>query len=72
MLAEAGAKIYIVKNDGSLELSIQAFSYEVEREVRCDLKTEKGQVDIKLLLQTMDVLVESFRPGVMERLGLGP
>jgi len=36
-----------------------------------DLRTPQGQVDLHALLQTADVLVEGFRPGVMQRLGLG-
>jgi crotonobetainyl-CoA:carnitine CoA-transferase CaiB-like acyl-CoA transferase len=36
-----------------------------------DLRTPQGQADLHALLQTADVLVEGFRPGVMQRLGLG-
>jgi alpha-methylacyl-CoA racemase len=42
------------------------------RSVVVDLKTAKG-VDLALrLIDRADVLVEGFRPGVMERIGLGP
>lgn len=36
-----------------------------------DLRTEPGQAALHALLLTADVLVEGFRPGVMQRLGLG-
>lgn len=36
-----------------------------------DLRTPEGQAGLHALLQTADVLVEGFRPGVMDRLGLG-
>ncbi len=36
-----------------------------------DLKKQEGMKIIKDLLPTCDVLVESFRPGVMQRLGMG-
>ena len=36
-----------------------------------DLKHPSGTQVVERLLDTADVLVESFRPGVMERLGLG-
>ncbi|MFV8830502.1 CaiB/BaiF CoA transferase family protein [Alkalihalobacterium sp. APHAB7] len=42
-----------------------------KRSVTLDLKSEKGKKLFKQLVETADILVESFRPGVMERLGLG-
>ncbi|MCG2621314.1 CoA transferase [Arthrobacter sp. I2-34] len=36
-----------------------------------DLKTAAGAVEARALLADADVLVEGFRPGVMERLGFG-
>ncbi|HEX3141258.1 MAG TPA: CoA transferase, partial [Rhizobacter sp.] len=36
-----------------------------------DLRTDAGRAALHELLQTADVLVEGFRPGVMDRLGLG-
>jgi len=38
---------------------------------RLDLRTPEGVAGLHTLLQDGDVLVEGFRPGVMERLGLG-
>jgi alpha-methylacyl-CoA racemase len=40
--------------------------------VRVDLKSEKGVARVRELARDCDGLVEGFRPGVMERLGLGP
>ena len=37
-----------------------------------DLKTEHGRDNLLRLVDSADVLVENFRPGTMERLGLGP
>jgi alpha-methylacyl-CoA racemase len=36
-----------------------------------DLKTDEGRVRLRPLLERADVLVDQFRPGVMDRLGLG-
>lgn len=41
-----------------------------KRETRLDLKTETGRTVLRALVREAHVLVESFRPGVMERLGL--
>jgi crotonobetainyl-CoA:carnitine CoA-transferase CaiB-like acyl-CoA transferase len=42
-----------------------------KRETRLDLKSEAGRTVLRALAREADVLVESFRPGVMERLGVG-
>jgi crotonobetainyl-CoA:carnitine CoA-transferase CaiB-like acyl-CoA transferase len=39
--------------------------------VALDLKSEQGRAAIDRLLPTADVVVENFRPGVAERLGIG-
>lgn len=40
--------------------------------VRVDLKSEKGRELVKRLIADADGLVEGYRPGTMEKLGLGP
>lgn len=42
-----------------------------KRSIRLDLKAEAGKAALRELAASADVLVESFRPGVMARLGLG-
>jgi alpha-methylacyl-CoA racemase len=39
---------------------------------RLDLKSERGAARVRELAAGSDGLIEGFRPGVMERLGLGP
>ena len=43
-----------------------------KKSVRLDLKSEEGKVLFRKLVATAHVIVESFRPGVMEALGFGP
>lgn len=40
--------------------------------IALDLKSEDGRTTLRRLLRTADVLIENFRPGVMDRLGFGP
>jgi alpha-methylacyl-CoA racemase len=42
-----------------------------KRSIRLDLKSEGGREVLLRLVRESDVLLESFRPGVMERLGVG-
>ena len=42
-----------------------------KRSIRLDLKSEAGKEVLLRLVREYDVLLESFRPGVMERLGVG-
>lgn len=43
-----------------------------KKSVTVDLRTEEGKQQILRLADTADVVLEGFRPGVMERMGLGP
>lgn len=42
-----------------------------KRSLAVDLKSAEGLALVRRLLETADVLVENFRPGAMDRLGLG-
>src|SRR5262249_4003028 len=43
-----------------------------KRSLAIDVKTDAGRDVLSKLVQQADVLVQNFRPGTMERLGLGP
>ena len=40
--------------------------------ISVDLKTDEGRDLVRQLLLTADIVIENFRPGVMEKWGLGP
>ena len=42
-----------------------------KKSVCIDLKNDDGKRILKKLIETADVIVQNFRPGVMERLGFG-
>ena len=43
-----------------------------KRICRLDLKSDRGKACLRDLITDADILLESFRPGVLERLGFGP
>ncbi len=42
-----------------------------KRSIVLDLKTEKGINAVKKIISKADIVIENFRPGVMDRLGIG-
>jgi len=61
--------------DAALNRSLMGVSFLAQnagkRSITLDLKRSRGKEVFRRLVQTADVLVENFRPGVMQRLGLG-
>src|SRR5258708_31736257 len=77
LLADMGADVLLVDRPGASGLGIrQERSYDVmsrgKRSVTLDLKSPGGVEAALALVARADALIEGFRPGVMERLGLGP
>jgi alpha-methylacyl-CoA racemase len=77
LLADLGADVVRVDRPGPpVELFAQAggtdFVMRGKRVVELDLRGEAGQAQALDLADRADVLVEGFRPGVAERLGIGP
>jgi alpha-methylacyl-CoA racemase len=48
------------------------FTNRGKRSIAVDLKSERGREVVLGLVEKSDILLEGFRPGVTERLGLGP
>lgn len=83
LLADFGADVIKVERPGSGDWSrswgpyIQGLSMPYaslnrnKRSVTLNLKSEAGKEVVLKLIESADVLVHNFRPGVMERLGLG-
>lgn len=74
MLADMGAEI--IRVDRSAAVGSGARSSDVlargRKSVAVDLKNPEGVETVLKLVESADVLLEGFRPGVTERLGLGP
>ena len=74
MLGDEGASVTHIDPPGGplWETPTNAVLNRGKTCVRLDLKTKSGVSNALTLIRDADVVVSNFRPGVMERLGLGP
>jgi len=84
LLAYFGAEVIKVEPPGSgdplrnwrvVKDGTSLWWHSLGRNKKCitlDLKSSKGQALAARLIESADVLIENFRPGVMEEWGLGP
>ncbi|HEY1818300.1 MAG TPA: CaiB/BaiF CoA-transferase family protein [Trebonia sp.] len=75
ILADLGAEVTRVdrmRRPGAVGGQDKDFLGRGRRSIMVDLKHPKGPEVVRELAASADVLLEGFRPGVMERLGLGP
>ena len=72
LLADMRADVVRVVRPGTPALDKRDIVERGRRVVPIDLKSAEGRESALMLLDRADVLLEGFRPGVMERLGLGP
>ena len=72
-LHELGAKVTLVKRPSKAPtMPIPPLFERGKTAITLDLKTEEGRGTLKAMLKDADCLIEGMRPGVMEKLGLGP
>ena len=77
MLSELGAEVLRVERMSKEQaFLVVPDAYDLDRHgrsiVRIDLKRAEGVELVLRLVGAADCLIEGFRPGVMERLGIGP
>ncbi|WP_351230805.1 CaiB/BaiF CoA-transferase family protein [Streptomyces sp. NPDC002133] len=75
LLADLGADVVRIDRPGGAGLAIDP-AYDLtnrsKRSVLVDLKADGGPEQVLDLVERADVLIEGYRPGVAERLGIGP
>jgi crotonobetainyl-CoA:carnitine CoA-transferase CaiB-like acyl-CoA transferase len=83
LLADMGAEVLRIESPSRMDLlrvlpphdqgvsASHAYLNRNKRSLALDLKQPEALEVIKSLLQDYDIVLEQFRPGVMERLGLG-
>lgn len=76
LFADLGADVVVVDRieagADALDLGSTQIANRGKRSVAVDLKTAEGVEAVLRLMEQSDALIEGMRPGVMERLGLGP
>jgi alpha-methylacyl-CoA racemase len=78
LLADMGARVIRVdrRDDSDLGIPGRAPKFDVlargRRSIAVDMKSKAGQEVVLRLARRADALIEGFRPGVIERLGVGP
>ena len=73
LLADQGADVVRVEMPGGprMETPANRVWNRGKRSIALDLKSADGRETARALVEGADVVIENFRPGVMERLGLG-
>jgi alpha-methylacyl-CoA racemase len=76
MLADMGAEVVRVDRVQAVRDNVTGSHWDVmlrgRRNVALDLKHPEGVEALLTLVEGADAIIEGFRPGVMERLGVGP
>ncbi len=77
LLADLGAEVIRIERAGSVrgpapDMANADITLRGRRNVALDLKHPDGVATLLDLVEGADALIEGFRPGVMERLGVGP
>ena len=72
MLSDMGADVVSIVRPGTGKRDPREFVNRGRRVVELDLKAADDLAQVLDLIEAADILLEGFRPLVMERLGLGP
>jgi alpha-methylacyl-CoA racemase len=78
MLSDMGANVIRIDKPGNTDIAgiLKDTKYDItgrgRRSLALDLKNPESPAIALKLIEKADVLIEGYRPGVMERIGLGP
>jgi alpha-methylacyl-CoA racemase len=72
LLSDMGAEVIRIDRKGGFVPGKTDVTYRGRPAVALDLKKPEGVLAALTLIERADALIEGFRPGVLERLGVGP
>lgn len=72
LLADMGAEVVVIDKANDLWKMPGDVLRRGKRSIELDVKSPEGVDVVHQLIKRADIVIEGFRPGVMERLGLGP
>jgi alpha-methylacyl-CoA racemase len=72
LLADLGADVIVIERKGADDAGAAAIFKRGKRSIVLDLKDQTARNIAADIVANADALIEGMRPGVMERLGLGP
>ena len=72
LLSDMGAEVIRIDRKGGRTPSKAEITYRGRKAIALDMKKPEGVEAALKLIEKADALLEGFRPGVMERLGVGP
>ncbi len=72
LLADMGADVVIIDKANDPYVMPGDVLRRGKRAIEVNIKSDQGIAATRSLIENADVVLEGFRPGVMERLGIGP
>ena len=73
MLADMGAEVIRIERAGAMDPKLtKDVSFRGKKSVVLNLKSPEGVAALLRMVEQVDVLIDPYRPGVCEKLGLGP
>jgi alpha-methylacyl-CoA racemase len=72
LLADMGADVVIIDKANDPYKMPSDVLRRGKRSIEIDMKSDEGVATARTLIELADIVIEGFRPGVMERLGIGP
>ncbi|CAI4225550.1 unnamed protein product [Auanema sp. JU1783] len=72
LLADAGAHVTLIQKSKEENETVEQRLNRGKDSIRVDLRTKEGVEIVRNLAKSSDVLLDPYRPGILEKMGLDP